>query len=71
MGCPPKRKIKSVKCRICGKRIEGRNFASRMKKMRKHYKEEHPYTWKKSVAKAAKKRRKKKGRKKGKRRTRK
>ncbi|MCS7240937.1 MAG: hypothetical protein NZ651_06815 [Candidatus Bipolaricaulota bacterium] len=43
---------KIIKCRACGKSIQGYDFPTRMEKLRRHYKENHPRLWKLSVAKS-------------------
>jgi len=53
---------KTVHCSICGKAITGKDFGERMRKLRKHRKEEHPTAHKRSVKKTLKTKRKKRGR---------
>lgn len=50
---------KTVHCSICGKAITGKDFGERMRKLRKHRKEEHPTAHKRSTKKTLKTKRRK------------
>lgn len=41
--------VRTIHCKRCGAAISGYDFAERMRKLRRHYKEKHLRTFKKSV----------------------
>lgn len=47
----------TIHCRVCGKSFRVENFADQMKKIRRHYKTEHPRLWRKSIKRGVVKRR--------------
>ena len=51
---------KTIHCRLCGRAIKGATFQSRMKKLRKHRKRQHPRAHRESIRKAVRTREQKK-----------
>lgn len=41
----------TIHCRKCGKAIRVKDFVDQMKKVREHYKEEHPKAFRESIKK--------------------
>lgn len=49
----------TVHCSQCGKSFRVKDFADQMRKLRHHYRTEHPRLWRRSVKKSVEKRKKK------------
>lgn len=55
MLCGRKR-TKYYRCKVCMQAIKGNTFKTRMKNIRRHYKQRHPSIWRKAILRGVHKR---------------